>query len=78
MTNALGSYLFPGVVNQPKNITTISTMQLIIWESIPKDNITELNIRNNTDVHFPRAIGSGLGCLRMSTALSRSILVEGS
>jgi hypothetical protein len=28
--NALGSYLFHGVVNQPKKITTISTMQIII------------------------------------------------
>jgi hypothetical protein len=51
-------------------------MQITIWESVPKDNITGWEIKNNIYVHFPRATGSELGCSGMSTTLSRFILVE--
>jgi hypothetical protein len=62
---------------KPKNIPTISTYyadnHLI---SIPKDSITGRKIKDNIDIYCPRATGSGLGCLQVSTPLSRSILVE--
>jgi hypothetical protein len=51
-------------------------MKITIWESVPNDSVTGGEIKNNIYVHSPRATGSGLGCLQMSTALSRSILVE--
>jgi hypothetical protein len=35
-----------------------------------------MRIKNIIYIHSPRATGSGLGCLQLSTALSRSILVE--
>jgi hypothetical protein len=50
---------------------------IIICISIPKDSIAAgREIKNNSNIHFPRATGSGLGCLQVSTPLSRSILVE--
>jgi hypothetical protein len=60
---------------KPKNVTIISTMQITIWECVPKDNITELEIKSN--IYSPRAIDCGIGCSLMSITLSRSILVEG-
>jgi hypothetical protein len=45
--------------------------------SIPKGSITGRKIKNNIDIHFPRATGSGLGCLKVSILLSMPILVEG-
>jgi hypothetical protein len=50
---------------EPRNITTISTMQIIIWVSIPKESITGREIKNNINVHFSRAPSSGLGLVNV-------------
>ncbi len=50
---------------KPRNITTISTMQIIIWVSIPKESITGWEIKNNINVHFSRATSSGLGLVNV-------------
>jgi hypothetical protein len=72
-----GICLFHVVVIKPNNNQYYADNHLvIIWVSIPKDSITGQKIKNNIDIHFPRATGSGLGCLQVSTPLSRSILVE--
>ncbi len=57
-------------------LSATSTMQITIWGSVLKDSITGCEIKNNIYVHSPRVTGSGLGCSRISTTLSRSIHVE--
>ncbi len=41
----------------------------------PKDSITRWEIKNKMHIHCPLAADSGLGCSRVFTTLSRSILL---
>jgi hypothetical protein len=67
--------LFLVVVNQPKNITAISTRQPIIDKHFKKSFLSEIRMILHT---LSRSTGFVLGWLRISTPLSRSILVESS
>ncbi len=63
--NARGeNCLFHDVVNQTQKYNNnqyfADNHLIIIWVSIPKVSITGGEIKNNINVHFPRATGSGL------------------